>query len=154
MRNEERREKIFEKYSKLYRRKTSEDSGRWPIHYGFEFNDGWLDIVEDLSDAIQTYVDYQAKSNPSFKQPEVLQCKEKFGALRFYIVDGDDYISGLIAFAERISSRVCESCGAAGKKQPGAWIKTMCDSCYDKRNKERAGVMQQLAELQKNFHER
>jgi hypothetical protein len=59
---------------------------------------------------------------------ELMQVKEKFGGLRFYIGSGSDAIFDRIAQAEEESDRTCETCGAPGKARGGGWILTLCDT--------------------------
>jgi hypothetical protein len=61
--------------------------------------------------------------------PQVVatQVKEKFGALRFYYSGGDDFVDGVITFAENMSAVTCEMCGKPGKMRYGGWIQTLCD---------------------------
>ncbi len=66
----------------------------------------------------------EPKLIPSF---QAIQIKEKFGTLRFYYSGGDEYISGIINFAENMSGEICEVCGNKGKLRNGSWIKTLCD---------------------------
>ncbi len=54
------------------------------------------------------------------------QIKEKFGTLRFYYRGGDDYIDGVVRFAEAMSGKVCEVCGAAGSLGGNGYISTKC----------------------------
>lgn len=60
--------------------------------------------------------------------PQVVahQVKEKFGGLRFYYSGGDDTIDNLATFAEALSERTCDVCGAPGKQSGGGWIVTRC----------------------------
>lgn len=58
---------------------------------------------------------------------QAVQVKEKFGTLRFYIDYGDDYVNGLIAMAESMSSVICETCGKPGQLRYNGWIRTACD---------------------------
>lgn len=60
---------------------------------------------------------------------KILQIKEKFGTLRFYIAGGDDYIYGAIHLAESLSARVCEECGKPGqlRVRGSNWLYTACD---------------------------
>ena len=58
---------------------------------------------------------------------EVVQVKEKFGGLRFYINNGSDAIYDRIEAAENESLKVCEVCGASGVLRGGGWLKTLCD---------------------------
>lgn len=57
----------------------------------------------------------------------VLQVKEKFGALRFYVMGGSDDLHAAIKEAESKSSTICEECGAPGELRKGSWRKTLCD---------------------------
>lgn len=61
--------------------------------------------------------------------PQVVadQVKEKFGGLRFFYTGGDDTIDGMVKFAESLSERTCEACGAPGHSRGGGWITTLCD---------------------------
>lgn len=65
------------------------------------------------------------------KYPTVLQVKEKFGGLRFYIGGGDKHINDLISKAEKESFEICEYCGSIDdvKQTRGGWIKTLCWVC-------------------------
>ena len=69
----------------------------------------------------------------SIPQVKLDQVKEKFGTLRFYYTGGDDYVRGLVSMAESMSAITCETCGNPGEQTRGGWIKTICQSCEDKR---------------------
>jgi hypothetical protein len=71
------------------------------------------------------------------RQVVASQVKEKFGTLRFYYNGGDEYIHGLVAMAETMSVRTCESCGAPAKTQGTGWLTTMCQPCIDSREERR-----------------
>ena len=59
--------------------------------------------------------------------PTIMQVKEKFAGLRFYVSGSDDRIEALIEFAERMSRHTCEKCGAPGELDDGTgWMKTHC----------------------------
>ena len=60
--------------------------------------------------------------------PRVLQVKEKFGTLRFYAGQVDDRAQAYIDFAEHMSGKVCEVCGAPGKLGGKGWIRTLCET--------------------------
>ena len=68
----------------------------------------------------------------------VLQVKEKFGGLRFYISDGSEAIKKRVHQAEAESYFVCEFCGEPGVLRETAWLKTLCDSCHTIRQEARA----------------
>jgi len=60
----------------------------------------------------------------------VLQIKEKYGTLRFYVTQREDRLLERIESAMELSARVCEECGG-----DGAWLdengamSTLCDAC-------------------------
>ncbi len=78
---------------------------------------GWVPLVSDLINEIR-------KVAP---ETEVLQVKEKFGGLRFYVGSTPRKVHDLISEAEAASFTICEMCGNPGKPRPGGWIKTLCD---------------------------
>jgi hypothetical protein len=63
----------------------------------------------------------------TLKVPVAVQVKEKFGGLRFYVQAATDKHYSYISFAESMSYRTCESCGAPGKTYTDGWHTTLCD---------------------------
>jgi hypothetical protein len=61
--------------------------------------------------------------------PTVAQIKEKFGTLRMYCDNVDDYARGVIDMAEALSADTCEVCGGKGKPVGGRWVQTLCEEC-------------------------
>jgi hypothetical protein len=61
--------------------------------------------------------------------PTVAQIKEKFGTLRMYCDNVDDYARGVIDMAETLSGETCEACGGKGKPVGGRWVQTLCEEC-------------------------
>lgn len=61
------------------------------------------------------------------KVPVASQVKEKFGGLRFYVNGATDKHYQYISFAESMSYRTCEECGAPGKTYTNGWHTTLCD---------------------------
>ena len=101
---------------------------RIPDHWGKYLPDpGWDDLLLDLDGRL-------AEIDPSYT---VLQAKEKFGTLRFYVSASDgaapgssDRMREQIMLAEDKSAHICEVCGADGAKaRHTGWIKTLCDDC-------------------------
>ena len=97
---------------------------------------GWYALLEDLDNKIS----YLA---PNY---EIHQVKEKYGTLRFYIGGPTkdkltaDIISDLVAQAESLYNRICETCGSGTsricskfdwsvKTRDNGWLKTLCDTC-------------------------
>ena len=63
----------------------------------------------------------------------VLQCKEKFGGLRFYVRGADDQIQQRISAAEKDSYAICEQSGAPGElRHELNWIRVLCDDEFAK----------------------
>jgi hypothetical protein len=64
---------------------------------------------------------------------EVIQVKEKFGGLRFYINEGTDEIHQRIGEAELESMKTCEITGKLGKLRTDiGWYRTLCDEEYER----------------------
>lgn len=100
-------EKLIKKYNKLF---FYEDSEFTLFRNKIECGDGWYNIIEKLCYDIQSYVDCNI-DHSILEQPKVVQVKEKFGGLRFYCHDCDQYIRGIISVAESSSYKICEVCG-------------------------------------------
>lgn len=58
--------------------------------------------------------------------PVAAQVKEKFGGLRFYVDNASPVHNQLINFAEALSYRTCEACGAPGEAYAIGWVRTLC----------------------------
>jgi hypothetical protein len=94
---------------------------------------GWWPLVRKLEEELNAI-------DPNF---ELVQVKEKFGSLRYYVGmvsanhDADKENAGeklerfhaLIADAENESDHVCEVCGKTGETSAGryGWLKTLCE---------------------------
>jgi len=109
--NEKYRKKFLDNYPRIYDK-----------NFYFECDEGWGDLLLDLSNKIQKHCD-----ESGCKQVKALQVKEKFATLRFYISGGDDYISKLIDEAEAKSADICEVTGGYGiLHRKGYYYKTVC----------------------------
>jgi hypothetical protein len=105
--------------------------------WGFECGDGWFNILNQLCQNIQHYIDWKNKDSEVVTQVTVDQVKEKFGTLRFYYTGGDDYIRGLVSMAESMSGVTCESCGNPSEVQMNnGWMRSICTPCEEKRELE------------------
>lgn len=93
----------------------------------FSCNEGWYQIIHDLiEDLIKLGWD-----------KSVLQVKEKFGGLRFYISQSTEKMDQRIAYAEQESTKTCEFCGTKENvttaTNPGEyWIRSLCNGCRKK----------------------
>jgi hypothetical protein len=134
---EEKDKSLCERYPKIFCDRRG-DPRQTLMCFGFEHDDGWYDIVDTLCNTIQHHLDWKRKKS-DFKdltdaewdeghQTVAVQVKEKWGGLRFYVINSDDYIDGAIALAESLALRTCEICGAPGKPRGGGWVRTLCDS--------------------------
>lgn len=100
-----------------------------PVWRSIDCGDGWLPLVEDLNNRLlEIAPDY-----------EVIQVKEKFGGLRYYIGPVSprvfDEVYGVIRAVEEVAAKTCEWCGmgSATVDKNSSWIKTLCDPCKEKR---------------------
>lgn len=118
---------LFKKYPKLFAQKD-QPKELTCMCWGIECGDGWYWLLNNLCDFIQSYVD----ANDCL-QPEIIQIKEKFGFLRFYTTNGDEYIDGAILFAESLSHEICEECGTTkDSTHTQGWVRTLCERCLKK----------------------
>lgn len=69
-----------------------------------------------------------AMEEEALKVPVVSQVKEKFGGLRFYVNAATDKHYSYIIFAESMSYRTCEVCGAPGKRYTDGWHQVLCET--------------------------
>lgn len=106
-------DELYNKYPKLLNKEIWCDN----INCG----DGWYNIIDQVCARIDHYLKYKQDV-----QVEFVQIKEKFGMLRMYFIGGDQYVHGVVDFAENISGVICEVCGKPGIKIYNGWIKTRC----------------------------
>lgn len=124
----------------------------------FEIREGWFTLIDILCGCICTEVT-NIKNQISYKSqiretdpevlerleqklkqaidalPTIVQVKEKFGGLRFYVDGGNDEMHHYIKFAENASYHFCEVCGSPGTSRKGNWIKVLCDQ-HDRKEKQ------------------
>ena len=100
--------------------------------FGVATQSGWYNIIWDLTEKIEK----ELKKNP-VKDFEIVQIKEKFGGLRFYVSCASEKIFKMIHKAEDLSFKTCEVCGAPGTTDIShPWYLTLCPKCKEKRDKE------------------
>ena len=83
---------------------------------------GTKTVTQEALDEAKTKLDEETA-----KVPVAVQVKEKFGGLRFYVQAATDKHYQYISFAESMSYRTCEECGAPGKTYTDGWHTTLCD---------------------------
>ena len=125
---------LVEKYPKIFVNRYG-DKMTTSMCFGFEHNDGWFWLIDQLCGSIQNYIDnneYRSK-DAQISQVVADQVKEKFGGLRFYHTGGDTYIEGMVSIAENMSYNICEFCGSTEDvgRTSMPWIFTICKECYD-----------------------
>jgi hypothetical protein len=111
--------------------------------WGFDCDDGWFQILNQLCNNIQHHINWKNKDGEVVAQVVADQVKEKFGTLRFYYTGGDDYISGLVSMAESMSGVTCEECGAPGESGGSGWISTLCETHRAEREQKRAEMFKE-----------
>lgn len=75
---------------------------------------GWSSLIDKIYDKLP---------DPAV----MLQVKEKFGGLRFYISSGSQELLDFIDQVEAESLKLCEQCGKPGVLRKGGWVVTRCD---------------------------
>lgn len=98
----------------------------WAIKWNEDVNDPDYDWSDKAS-----FIEREEREVPALiEQVVATQIKEKFGTLRFYYQGGDEYIRGLEAMAESMTSRICEDCGSPGfarSTEKQRWVRVLCD---------------------------
>ena len=127
---------LVEKYPKIFinRYENMKDT---LMCFGFDHNDGWFFILNQLCYSIQSYIDNN-NSYRNNKIPQVVatQVKEKFGILEFYYTGGDDYIDGMVSLASHMSTSICEYCGTTENVgRTKGWISTICKDCHSSNSR-------------------
>lgn len=87
---------------------------------------GWRDLVEYTHGKL-------LQIDPRYK---ILQIKEKFGGLRYYISTESKRVNDMQSFifeAEKKSRIICQNCGKDGNsRQVNGWHLTACNDCWEK----------------------
>ena len=92
---------------------------------GFEHGDGWFEILWRLCVDLEPLVTEMERAGG--RQFEVLQVKDKFGGLRFYVnCRRNEAIRQRIGIAADESFHTCEVCGQPGELREERWIRTLC----------------------------
>jgi len=141
-----------EKYPLLFRNKDK----REPINlFGIECRQGWKELLNNAFILLYSKYKYNLGTYLYLKEKEiketttqekikeseqrlreaeeqlpiVVQIKEKFGTLRFYCDNTNDYARGVIDMTEALSAEICEVCGGRGRRVGGRWVQTLCENC-------------------------
>lgn len=113
------------------------------LRYGFEHDEGWAKLVEELADTATQLVEYLRKhpSGDNVEMPYIhgFICKEKFGRLTWQgTVNLPEPFSTLwYSYVGHISSKSMQICEVTGEwgmlRSNGGWVKTLCDEEAKKR---------------------
>jgi len=116
--NKENKNKLYSSFPDLYKRLKE---GRFDY---FTCYDGWFDLLWRISEHV-TKTAAKMKLNP-----KVVQIKEKFGELRFYLVGGNPELNQSVRKLCEESQHICERCGQPGSfwVAAGYWC-VRCPAC-------------------------
>jgi hypothetical protein len=88
----------------------------------FEVGDGWFQLLMSLCYELEAII---ARNQIPLG---VIQIKEKFGGLRFYVLPTSDEIEEIVRAHEVKSTRTCEVCGDEGAvRSKYGWLRSLCD---------------------------
>jgi len=87
---------------------------------------GWINIIRDLIRDL----------NKLEEDITILQVKEKFGGLRFYVGACSEEAHQRIDEAEDLSYDTCQVCGSTENvsTDDSGWVETLCDKCLKERD--------------------
>lgn len=104
--NQQLQDKIVNEFPKLFKNFLNQKDTFW-------IPDGWFDLVYNLSKEVNEI----RNATPNLNDDDciVVQIKNKFGGLRYYMNDSHPIISELIAIAEDRSYNICTVCGFDSK---------------------------------------
>jgi len=118
--------RLCKQYPEIFRDRY-EDMTKTAMCWGFDCDDGWYHIIDELCKKI-------TETKPA-KIPIATQVKEKYGGLRFHIDFGTEEIYNLITNARQKSEKTCEICGKKGSiSNKDNWYKTLCKMDAQKLN--------------------
>jgi hypothetical protein len=136
----QRRSSVF--YVKKYNRALSQAINGNDKNLRYHYKKlGWIE--KDIEQKVKADLEKKQFREQFWEVPPQLvfsQIKEKYGTLRIYATGGDGYCEGVIDMAQAWSARVCEECGAQGKRRNSAWIRVLCDPCEEARKTRKFNV--------------
>ena len=116
--------------------KSEEFKAKYPLLFregclrsGFHLPAGWYPLVERLCSSIENQLTHFVPEEIR-GEVYVVQVKEKFGGLRFYMNVGTPYIDGAISLAESLSYITCEECGNSGELRKNGYLRVLCNKDY------------------------
>lgn len=105
--------------------------------WGFTCGDGWFDLIDELSAKLEAEIVRMKEAGVEGDElPVAARVKEKFSMLRVDVESATEEMCTWIHEAEDRSRTICEDCGKPGKKRDDQyWLRTLCDSCSEERNR-------------------
>lgn len=131
MMDKELQDKIFNDFPELY---SDKDKSMLVtcMCWGIETENGWFNIIYNLSKEIE--IERLKLCEEYRKLVKVVQVKEKYGTLRYYLNHETDEMSFWIREVENKSEITCEICGEFGlNKEISGWYQVLCQKHYFKR---------------------
>uniref|UniRef100_A0A6M3J9Q4 Uncharacterized protein n=1 Tax=viral metagenome TaxID=1070528 RepID=A0A6M3J9Q4_9ZZZZ len=117
---QELEDKLFSEFPEFFKSKDNHEISL--MGFGFCCEDGWYDLIHKLCTDLKATLDDQ--------DFQVIQVKEKFGGLRFYVGPVPRNIRDLIRKAEMESYRTCERCGNKGSMTiKRGYYQVLCEDC-------------------------
>lgn len=114
------RQELKDKYPDLFK----------DVYCGFDSVPGWNSLIDFMCSAIMKR---QKEGDPI---PSVVQVKEKFGGLRFYLDRANKTQYDIAQWGEFFSYIICEQCGTTHDvTTSGGWLKTLCSACREKEKR-------------------
>jgi hypothetical protein len=100
----------------------------------FECEDGWFDLVWEVSAEIEAAALLEGIPKTAEAWPSVHILKQKFGTLRVQSLNSySEAIRALVEKAYERSMVICELCGAPAiydkDRELAGWVETLCDNC-------------------------
>lgn len=89
--------------------------------------DGWRDIFIDMCKEIN--IEYNKLTDEQKEMFQIVEVKEKYGALRVYCKSYTKEVGYIIDKYMRLSAEVCVNCGKPAKWYTTGWIEPVCDKC-------------------------
>ena len=90
-------------------------------------------MCEELNNEILTW------DKVSQERFHIIQIKEKWGSLRFYVIGGTMKLYEIIGKYEELSRHICIECGAPATQISRGWISPYCDDCTQAMKDHRVG---------------
>ena len=104
-----------------------EDKGPILDSKAFGVGEGWLHLIKDMIEELIALG----------WDKRLVQCKEKFGGLRFYVETYPEGGQEVTIKYENISHETCEKCGSDGSpRKINSWIYTFCDEHAKEKEEE------------------